>query len=142
MAQNLDRLSLAAGIEVLEVEEDPERVRIPRSFDQILVDAPCSNTGVLARRHEARWRYLPENLREHQRLQIALLRLAARHLAPGGDLLYTTCSIEPSENADVVHSVLRAFPELRLVREVEVLPGDDPKEPGDGGYGALFQRRP
>ena len=92
---------------------------------------------MLNRRHEARWRFLPENLRDLQRTQQALLGLAVRHLAPGGDLLYTTCSIEPSENSDIVQGALRRNSNLRLIEEVEVLPGE---AGGDGGFGALLRR--
>ncbi|MCI0652056.1 MAG: hypothetical protein L0Z55_09245 [Planctomycetes bacterium] len=139
VAENLERLHFPLdGIEVLEVDEDPRQLRIARKFDQILVDAPCSNTGVLARRHEARWRLLPENIRQLARVQAELLRAATRLLNPRGHLLYTTCSIEPAENREVVHGVLRASPELRLIEEAEYNPGD---APGDGGYGALLERR-
>ena len=138
LARNLERLRFdVSRVEVLEVPRESDHVRIDRRFDQILVDAPCSNTGVLARRHEARWRFVPETLRVLERTQFGLLRCATRHLAPGGDLLYTTCSLEPLENANVAHTVLRSTGDLQLVTEVEVLPGPD----GDGGYGALFRRR-
>ena len=142
IAENLERLKLhgvpgSAQIGLVEVDRDARHLRFDQKFDQILVDAPCSNTGVLNRRHEARWRFLPEDLRVLQRLQHDLLDAAIRHLAPGGDLLYTTCSIEPSENSDVVFELLRRHTDLRLVEEIEILPGD---EDGDGGYAALFQR--
>ncbi|MGE3164536.1 MAG: RsmB/NOP family class I SAM-dependent RNA methyltransferase [Planctomycetota bacterium] len=140
LRENLERLKLFdhRRVELKEIGDDPERLRLGRDFDQVTVDAPCSNTGVLSRRHEARWRILPENLRALQQKQLKLLRAAAGHVAPAGQLLYTTCSIEPIENAQVVQSVLQSHPELRLVEEREVLPGDDG---GDGGYGALLQRR-
>lgn len=139
LAENLARLRFDVdAIEVLEVPRDPAQLRLQRTFDQVLVDAPCSNTGVLARRHEARWRLSPENFRELERTQLGLLRVAARALERGGDLLYSTCSIEPRENQEIVRAVLRGTPELRLVEEIEIVPGDDVV--GDGGYGALLQR--
>ncbi len=119
------------------VPRESERLRFDRKFDQIIVDAPCSNTGVLNRRHEARWRFLPEEVRALTRIQHGLLEAAVRHLAAGGDLLYTTCSLEPSENAAIVFEVLSRHTDLRLVEEMEILPGD---EGGDGGYGALLKR--
>lgn len=144
VAENLTRLRLGDGkapggakVGLVDVPNEPERLRFDRHFDQILVDAPCSNTGVLNRRHEARWRFLPEEVRSLNRVQHGLLQAAARHLAPGGDLLYTTCSLEPSENSGAVHDLLARHTELRLVEEVEILPGD---HDGDGGYGALLHR--
>lgn len=140
LRENLERLEFFdhRRIELKEIEEDTDRLRLGRDFHQVTVDAPCSNTGVLARRHEARWRILPENLRALQQKQLKLVRAGARHVAPGGHLLYTTCSIEPIENEQVIQSVLQSSPELRLVEERQILPGDDL---GDGGYGALMQRR-
>jgi 16S rRNA (cytosine967-C5)-methyltransferase len=82
-------------------------------FDRILVDAPCSGTGTLARHPEIRWRLRPEQLGELQRLQIAILRMASAQLAPGGRLVYSTCSLEAEENEDVVETVLRDTPSLR-----------------------------
>ncbi len=142
VAENLVRLRLQGGpgqaqLGMVEVPRVPEGLRFDRKFDQILVDAPCSNTGVLNRRHEARWRFLPEEVRSLNRLQHQLLEAAVRHLASGGDLLYTTCSIEPSENSGAVFELLTRHTDLRLVEEIEILPGDGP---GDGGYAALLQR--
>ncbi len=139
LAENLERLRFdLSAIEVLEVSRDATMLRLDRTFDQVLVDVPCSNSGVLARRHEARWRLSPETFRELERIQLGLLRTAARALERGGDLLYSTCSIEPRENREIVHAVLRTHAELRLVEEIEVIPAES--EVGDGGYGALLRR--
>ena len=67
-------------------------------FHRILVDAPCSGTGTLARHPEIRWRLKPEQLAEFHRLQVAILTSALDALAPGGRLVYATCSLEPEEN--------------------------------------------
>jgi 16S rRNA (cytosine967-C5)-methyltransferase len=139
VAENLTRLRFdTSSIGLVAVPREPERLRLDRNFDQILVDAPCSNTGVLARRHEARWRFLPEEMRSLAQLQHGLLEAAVRHLALGGDLLYTTCSIEPGENGGRIHDLLVRHTELRLVEEREILPGAD--DDGDGGYAALLRR--
>ncbi len=88
-------------------------------FGRILVDAPCSGTGTLARHPEIRWRLQPEKLREFHGLQTRLLRNALACLAPGGRLVYSTCSIEPEENEEVVAEVLREacgdFASIRIV---------------------------
>ena len=72
-----------------------------------------------------------------EQLQSGLLKSAIRHLRRGGHLLYSTCSVEPQENQDVIRRVLEQNTEIRLVEEMEVLPGD---LGGDGGYAALLQR--
>jgi 16S rRNA (cytosine967-C5)-methyltransferase len=84
-------------------------------FNRILVDAPCSGTGTLARHPEIRWRLRPEQLAESRDLQTRLLLNAVAHLAPGGRLVYSTCSIEPEENETVVASVLKDAPSVRAV---------------------------
>jgi 16S rRNA (cytosine967-C5)-methyltransferase len=76
-------------------------------FDRILVDAPCSGTGTLARHPEIRWRLLPAQLQEFHRLQAAILRNAIAQAAPGARILYSTCSMEPEENENVVDEILR-----------------------------------
>jgi 16S rRNA (cytosine967-C5)-methyltransferase len=84
-------------------------------FDRILVDAPCSGTGTLARHPEIRWRLKSEQLPELAHLQSALLAAALKQLAPGGRLVYSTCSLEPEENEDVVAQALRKFPAVSRV---------------------------
>lgn len=104
-------------------------------FDAILIDAPCSNTGVLGRRAEARWRISVRGIRELSALQRELLAGSLPRLRPGGRLVYSTCSIEPEENQHVVRAVLDERNDLELVSEREYLPG----QPADGGYQALLR---
>lgn len=82
------------------------------AFDKILVDAPCSNTGVLRRRIESRWRLSPEELASLTATQLALLERAAVLLKPGGALVYSTCSLEPEENTGVLDQFLARHPEF------------------------------
>ena len=105
-------------------------------FDRILLDVPCSNTGVLGKRPEARWRLRPEDVVELASIQVRLLGAACERLDPGGRLVYSTCSIEPEENRGVVDRVLRDHPEIACLQELQHVPG----QPADGGYQALFQR--
>jgi 16S rRNA (cytosine967-C5)-methyltransferase len=105
-------------------------------FDAALVDVPCSNTGVLGRRPEARWRLRPGDLDHLVRLQRRLLLAAAGRVRPGGVLVYSTCSIEPEENCGVVQAVLQERGELRLEAEGESVPG----RPADGAYWARLRR--
>lgn len=105
-------------------------------FDAALVDAPCSNTGVLGRRPEVRWRITPSDLKHLVQVQSTLLHRAASRVRPGGVLVYSTCSSEPEENGGVVRSVLEQLPDWVLSAEEDHVPG----QPSDGGYWARLQR--
>ncbi len=76
-------------------------------FDRVLADVPCSGTGTLARNPEIKWRLKPEDLFDLQSRQTAILQAAMRHVAPGGRLVYSTCSLEPEENEQVVAACLQ-----------------------------------
>ena len=76
------------------------------AFDRILVDAPCSGLGVLRRRADARWRKRPEDIRELNLVQKQILENALERLAPGGRLVYSTCTVEPEENTLLIKEVL------------------------------------
>ena len=79
-----------------------------RKFERVLVDVPCSGTGTLARHPEIRWKLRANDLHDLHQRQAALLRNALAHLAPGGRLVYSTCSLEPEENEGVVRETLGA----------------------------------
>lgn len=106
-----------------------------RRFDRILVDAPCTGTGTLARNPEIKWRLVPEDLADLPRRQRALLANARAALAEGGLLVYSTCSLEPEENEEVVASIPREF----MGQISQRLPG---REPGDGFFAAVIQGNP
>ena len=97
----------------------------PSTFDRILVDAPCSNTGVLRRRVDLRWRIQPEEIERLRATQLDLLQKAAARLKPGGVLIYSTCSLEPEENTALVQQFLATHPGLKLERERQLLPFTD-----------------
>ena len=103
-----------------------------RRFDRILIDAPCSGTGTLARNPEIKWRLQPADLADLHARQIALLEQGRRALAPGGLLVYSTCSLEREENEDVVATV----PPPLLGETMRRIPGRDP---GDGFYAAVIK---
>ena len=92
-----------------------------RRFDRILVDAPCSGTGTLGRNPEIKWRLTPGDLDDLQGRQSALLANALAALAPGGLLVYSTCSLEPEENEGVTSAV----PGDRIAGQMRRLPGRD-----------------
>jgi 16S rRNA (cytosine967-C5)-methyltransferase len=105
-------------------------------FDAVLVDVPCSNTGVLNRRPEARWRSDENALQELVLLQTRLLLQACERVRPGGRVVYSTCSLEPEENRGVVDTVLSVLKDFRVARDILHLPG----QPADGAYQALLLR--
>jgi 16S rRNA (cytosine967-C5)-methyltransferase len=126
---------LTAGIKkygadnVVPIPADTTRP-LAQKADFILIDTPCSNTGVIRRKPDVRWRLEENDLTDYTALQLLLLSGGSRTLAPGGKLVYQTCSTEPEENERVVEAVLAAFTGLRLER-----PRADILEPyTDGDY--------
>ena len=91
-------------------------------FDRVLVDAPCSNTGVIRRRPDARWRWNADHLAQLVALQKEILEAAAAHVKPGGRLVYSTCSNEPEENAEQVAAFLAIHPDFKEVGRYESVP--------------------
>jgi 16S rRNA (cytosine967-C5)-methyltransferase len=106
----------------------------PNSLDAVLLDVPCSNSGVIRRRPDVRWRYSARQVRELTELQAAILAGCAPLVRPGGRLVYSTCSIEPEENRQQVEHFLAGHPSFRLQHERQLLPG----EFHDGAYAALL----
>ena len=130
--QNCDRL----GINIIRTQAvSMEGAHTPDGpFDAVLVDVPCSNTGVLGKRPEVRWRFVPGELRELVPTQIRLLRSALDRVRAGGRVVYSTCSCDPRENEEVVREVLAHFPDCELREERRHVPG----HPVDGGYAGLI----
>ncbi len=109
----------------------------PGPYDAVLVDVPCSNTGVLCRRPEARWRFLDSDMEELLQLQARLLLTAFELLRPGGRMVYSTCSIEPEETTQLVESITELVPGLKLLKQQLQLPA----QPSDGAFRALLVRQ-
>jgi 16S rRNA (cytosine967-C5)-methyltransferase len=95
----------ARNIEAM-VLDGAQPLPFDRSFDRILVDVPCSGSGTFSRHPEIKWKLRTEDLFDLHRRQLALLRNALPHLAAGGKLVYSTCSLEPEENESVVREAL------------------------------------
>jgi 16S rRNA (cytosine967-C5)-methyltransferase len=106
-------------------------------FDRVLVDAPCSNTGVMRRRVDLRWRIQPEEIERLRAAQLDLLQQAATRVKPGGVLVYSTCSLEPEENQEVVKQFLAGHSGFKLESERELLPFADGV---DGAYVARMKK--
>jgi 16S rRNA (cytosine967-C5)-methyltransferase len=108
-----------------------------KPFDRVLIDAPCSNTGVLRRRVDLRWRIRPEELERLRQTQLELLREASTLLTASGTILYSTCSLEPEENGSVVQEFLVGNQGFKLDYEQELRPFVDQV---DGSYVARLKR--
>ncbi len=137
--QTVFSLAQRLGLTIVEpyrLQGDDDAGVPPGPFDRVLVDVPCSNTGVLGKRPEARWRLRPDDLRQLVDLQTRLLRTATQYVRPGGVIVYSTCSIEPEENHQVIETILKSTPELYLEASEDAVPG----RPADGGYWARLRR--
>ncbi|WP_296557626.1 RsmB/NOP family class I SAM-dependent RNA methyltransferase [Pigmentiphaga sp.] len=152
----LARSGLSNVVPVVIASENDARVkRLARKAHRVLVDAPCSGTGTLRRNPDLKWRQSPESVADLCALQRSILASAARCVAPGGRLVYATCSILRVENEGQVEAFLAAHPEFELLSAPELLadragglslPGPylklRPDVHGtDGFFAAVFQRR-
>jgi 16S rRNA (cytosine967-C5)-methyltransferase len=106
-----------------------------------LVDAPCSGVGVLRRNPEARWRLQPRDLDELPAKQAAILERAAALCAPGGRLVYATCTVLLQENDAVVDALLDRRPDFEPVPAKEILSAERALQIGDGARLRLFPHR-
>jgi len=133
------------------VQGDGRTYTFPMPFDRVLVDAPCTGLGVLARRADARWRKGPEMLVEMPPIQLDLLVAGGRRARPGGVLVYSVCSFEPEETTEVVEDFLDQNPQFVLESATGLLPDEVLDEHGfmrltphvhgcDGAFAARFRR--
>ena len=127
---NCSRCGVAAEIVTAEPHE------LEGSFDLVLADVPCGNSGVFRHRPDAMWRYSPERQRELVALQRSILDEAARLTAPGGQLVYSTCSIEPEENELNIEIFIGKHPDFQLLKSRLLLPSPV----NDGAFAALLIR--
>lgn len=149
-----ERLGLRS---VTVIEADATAASLDRTFDRVLVDAPCSDLGTLASRPDVRWRKHPEQLERLASLQAELLQAAVRSLRPGGRLVYSTCTISRRENEDRVAAIasgedggegLRAedlgarFPGLASPHDARFLQIRPDRDGTSGFFIAAFEREP
>ena len=132
VSENVARLGLKS-VRTVEVGDDGSGLPAGE-FDAVLLDVPCSNTGVLGKRPEARWRVTPGDLAELPPKQVRLLSFALDRVRPGGRVVYSTCSIEPEENEEVVRAALSGREGVRVLDTQLHHPG----EPTDGGFQAVM----
>jgi 16S rRNA (cytosine967-C5)-methyltransferase len=141
VSRNAERLGLQSiavqhGDATALAQKQPE---LQASFDRILVDAPCSGLGTLARHADARWRIDPAAIDELVALQRQLIDGLLPLLKPQGHLVYATCTVHPRENNQLIEAVLADHPELQLRQSWQLWPGEVAGA-GDGFYAALLER--
>lgn len=137
LVENLKRVGLADRVEVVENLEALNG----RAFDRVLVDAPCSNTGVLRRRPDARWNWSEEKLAQLVKLQAEILDAVVAFVKPGGVLVYSTCSNELDENDGQTAAFLARHPDFEKIAAAESCPFEASGENGwDGAYAATLKR--
>ncbi len=108
-------LATRSGTHIKVVAADARSLPLSRQFDRVLADVPCTGTGTLARNPEIKWRLKPDDIPNLQERQRAILKSAIAQVAPGGRLIYSTCSLEREENEDVVEHALKSDPLFQLV---------------------------
>lgn len=156
--ENGERISKIAenvtnyGAENVKIQRaDIREVRF-KLVDAVLLDAPCSGTGVLSKRADLRWRRTPEQLQEFIKLQEELLDAAGNMVSKGGRLVYSTCSLEPEENMEQIEKFLKEYDNFELENLEDFLPEEVLAEDGlsyqtyphkhncDGHFGVLLKR--
>ena len=139
LEENIQRLHLSCVRRVAEAELAAQAASLER-LDAVILDVPCSNTGVLARRVEARRRLEGRPEKALLKLQQGLLQSAKGLLKPGAKLLYSTCSIQPEENERQIQEFLQSSPGFYLIKQAITLPstGNAGLFDHDGGYMALL----
>ena len=149
------RRGRATRVQTVHLDAEAPLPFTPRSFDVVVVDAPCSGLGTLRRDPDIKWRRRPEDLARYAARQLDLVCRAAAMVRAGGHLVYTTCSTEPEENEQVVTRALQALPEFRGAMPAPVAPAvarfvaadglfrTHPSRDGlDGYFGAVLERAP
>ena len=129
--QNLERRGIKADVIVALPEE------LSGSYDLVLADVPCSNTGVFRRRPDALWNFSAAKMEELVKIQKTIMESACARVAPGGLLIYSTCSIEPEENALQVSGFLEKHPGFSLVSQQQLIPDLET----DGAFAAVMRKK-
>ena len=123
-----------------DLTENPRKALEPFGlFDRILIDAPCSNSGVLRRRPDARWRWTTKRMKKLAATQAVMLENALALLAPNGRIVYSTCSLEPEENRKQISALRHAHPEVVCIAVEERIPT---RSKTDGSFACALERQP
>ena len=122
LRENISRTTQSSILEPYNETLEQFSAACTDSFDRILVDAPCSGTGVIGRHPDIRWNREEQQLESYQKRQLLLLQQAAKLLVPGGVIVYATCSIEPEENRQVIEQFLAEQRRFSLTDCLDYLP--------------------
>ncbi len=141
-----ENLAKARGVDVALVQADARRLTpalwrahgLPGEYPAVLLDVPCSNTGVMRHRVDVKWRLRESDIGKHAAQQLTLLAAASRLVAPGGRIVYSTCSLEPEENEGVVEAFLRRAGGRFVLEQTR---GSRPWESGCDGAAAFLLRK-
>ena len=136
LEDNLSRLRIVPDEISVHDWRKPAPERFHAAFDAILLDVPCSNTGVIRRRVDVRWRLQPSDIEDLTKIQAEILQNALPCLKPGGRIVYSTCSIEDSENKDLVTAFASANG-LKLRKTIQIKPNEHGT---DGAFAATLTR--
>lgn len=136
LRENLERLGCAPGEVAVHDWTQPAPADWHGAFDAILLDVPCSNSGVIRRRVDVRWRLQTQHIDALLVTQRKILENALPCLKPGGRIVYSTCSIEAEENAEQIERFLADHPEFKLTASRQILPFRDGT---DGAYAARLE---
>ncbi|EKE03270.1 MAG: hypothetical protein ACD_20C00225G0014 [uncultured bacterium] len=140
---------LRLGVKSVKIKAaDATKYQSDKKYDRILIDAPCSNTGVLIKRIDARWKKSPEDIQNLAILQLEILNNAAKLVKSGGIIVYSTCSIEPEENQQVIEKFLENNRDFQADKIMPYLPwkcetNENPlcSSEEDKGYFQILQSR-
>jgi len=135
LKDNINRL----GVKNASLAENPSAARdsMDSLFDAILVDAPCSNTGVMRRRLDVRWRLTEDEIRNITEQQAGILQQASTYLKPGGKIVYSTCSLEADENGEIVNQFLNDNPTFEASDQQQLTPFEHGV---DGAFVAVLKK--
>ncbi len=139
--QTLKKRAKRAGVQMIEtrvIKNSKTVKRLKDKFDRVLLDVPCSGTGVFKRNPDAKWHLSEDDVDNLIRLQAEILQRYSQMCKPGGQLVYATCSILPAENQQQIAAFLENNPHFRLDEERVLLPGIN--SDGDGFYAARLER--
>ena len=126
------------GCSSIEIVRMNTLLKTTEAFDRILLDVPCSNTGVLRRRVDLRWKIQREEILSLAGEQLRLGVQFSRRLKPGGVLVYSTCSLEPEENEQIAERLCKEVPALKLEETWSSFP---PESGMDGAFAAKFKMK-
>jgi len=135
---NYDFITPAHGNAARLDESEVVKQWVKDGFDAILVDVPCSNTGVIRRRPDARWRFSKTRQKKLLKTQVQILYSASQNLRTGGRIVYSTCSLEPEENLDQINRWLENNLDFMMEEHRLLLP---PESQTDGAFAALLRSR-